>query len=162
MEATEMTFSLGCEIVTVINDGGMGIRYNTGARDTIFQAPPFSREGKLDFWVADFRPRHANLKGKIILNLSGNVQVKSSPKCLAKFATRNSMKTLAWNIKKYDFVTSYTDMMGICNQWEPFVNHYILLQTSKPISHRNIPFHQEIPDPFKSDLLRQSQANSNK
>ena len=100
-----MKFLLGCETITAIDDGGLGIRYNTGDGYIDFQ--PGGIRPVLCLEVYTFilrclisRQNDASPNEEMILNSSGNTLVKSSLKCSAKPATKNSTKDAKWNIKR--------------------------------------------------------------
>ena len=102
-----MKFNLGVPPeITAINDGGIIIRYNAGDGPIIFQ--PSSARPVLSVEVNPRRfAAHCRQNEDRLLNESRtgkkpifSTQAKCSAKCLAKPATRNSMRIRKWNTRR--------------------------------------------------------------
>lgn len=140
-----MKFILGCEIVTAINDGGLGIRYNIGKGYTDFRPfggirPVLSLEAKRRKSKRRDDPElvweHA---GQIFAEMLGQV-------CHKDFYENHDMEYQ--EVSLYLLRSSLTCLciLGVRNSWQSFIDHNLLLQISQRISFANFAIRQEFSD----------------
>lgn len=99
-------FNLGVEPVTVINDGGLGIRYNAGYGFVDWQPggirPVLSLEvPKEPIVVLITRQSDENQEDVMTLTWYTSMQAKFSQRCWARFVTRSSLRITKWDTKKF-------------------------------------------------------------
>jgi hypothetical protein len=125
-----MSFFLGCESVKAINDSGLGIRYDFGEGQRMFQQggvrPVLSVEAKRRKSSRRGDPEleweHA---GQIFAEMLGQV-------CYKDFYERDEME-----YQEVNHLTCSIPLLtraGVRPSWESFISHDLLLQIPKPVS----------------------------
>jgi len=148
-----MKFTLGCETVTAINDGGLNIWYNLGKGDIDFRLggvrPVLSLEAKRRKSKRRDDPELPwEYASQIFAEMLGQV-------CYIDFFKNPHME--------YQEVTTSLQQLqhiGFRNPWKSFVNYNLLLQVPQSISFRNLRIWTELFE--ETYIYRESQTPPNK